>query len=238
MDDHAGSSGSADSVACPPEELEEKVSKRRKAAKLSEAPVVLPSVPPPAPPLSAPLGLEPAGLSSSSASASTSSSSSGGASSSSGAAASSSGAAASSSEQLGGRALDASGDGGGADGGVPPPLAPAPFDRRARKILWGPFQLAEVHSKGIKIGWGATCGAHTNDSDAAEVHPPACKKQITFGIDGLTDADLRVRMKRRPIAGMHMLDGTGNDRKHHVKINARELTEFEEADLDALAATL
>ena len=120
MDDHAGSSGSADSVACPPEELEEKVSKRRKAAKPSEAPVVLPLVPPPAPPLSAPVGLEPAGLASSSASASTSSSSSRAASSSSGAVASSSGAAASSSEQLGGRALDAGGDGGGADGGVPP----------------------------------------------------------------------------------------------------------------------
>jgi hypothetical protein len=108
--------------------------------------------------------------------------------------------------------------------------------RKNRSVPWGPFHIAEVwNTVGDKmIGWGATCGQHSNHGDVDQV----CKKMITFGESDFTSDDLRVRMKRWLVFGLGMDNTAGDARHQHVKENARKLVELSEEDLDNIAANL
>ena len=83
------------------------------------------------------------------------------------------------------------------------------------------FELALITLHGIPIGWGATCGRHKNDAD--QPRDPECKKQVTYGQDGLADTQCRSILKQWLLKGLDC-DGHANARKMHVKeIHARRL---------------
>lgn len=118
----------------------------------------------------------------------------------------------------------------------------APATRRKRQkvaIPWGnprfPFQLAPITERDVKIGWGATCYRHRNADDDAK--SPHCKKQITFGVEGLTDEACIRRLKLWLLAGFAIGIDSRTGRRDHVKIDARIMTdELTDAELDARLA--
>ena len=125
---------------------------------------------------------------------------------------------------------------------VPPPPAPHPVGRRprgrgggrgSRQIPWGPFSLAVVLSNGEQIGWGATCGMHSNSPEDRE----QCKKQITYGKEKWSDAQCILGLKRWLHWG-HTADFEDQPRKMHVKQTARRADGLDEATLDTWAASL
>ncbi len=136
---------------------------------------------------------------------------------------------------------------GGAEPLEPPPVPPPPVapreerrPRARRQIEWGPFSLASIWStvKDEQIGWGATCGCHVNGTDTPD--DPACKKQITYGREQLSDHECILKLKRWLHLGAHLSPEELGDmpRKKHVKIDARRLEEGDVATLDAWAASL
>lgn len=125
---------------------------------------------------------------------------------------------------LAGAASSSSGDagvpGGGGRGG-----------RQSRVEHWGPFQLAAVFSGSKQIGWGATCRRHTNLTDLPS--DPACKKQITFGREKLSDSECRKRLKRWLLLGVAIdTEATHTARADHVAMNCRILEEPSEECMD------
>lgn len=114
----------------------------------------------------------------------------------------------------------------------------------ARATPWGApdfdFKLAAVYSKGVQIGWGATCALHTNADDVPGVSP-ACKKQLVYGAEGLSDSECRVRLKLWLLAGLSIDLDSGSGRKDHVALNARTMvdeTDEERVDMMLPAAEL
>ena len=111
--------------------------------------------------------------------------------------------------------------------------------RGDRATPWGPFSLASVWSKGKQIGWGATCGRHSNPDDAD--HPSTqCKKMITYGEEGISDDVCILKWKRWLHFGYWMTAEELGDRPRtkHVSIGARTLEEGDVAIFDAWAASL
>ena len=90
-----------------------------------------------------------------------------------------------------------------------------------------------VLSDGEQIGWGATCGMHSNSPDDSE----QCKKQITHGKEKWSDAQGILGLKRWLHWGQ-TVDLEDQPRKRHVKQTARRADGMDEAALDAWAAYL
>jgi hypothetical protein len=98
-----------------------------------------------------------------------------------------------------------------------PDCGKAPAVPRAED--WGPFKVARVFSRGVPIGWGATCGRHTNVGDAN-----CCKKQIQYGAkDPLTDEQCVAKLKRWLISGFDIPTEGLASRKEHLNIEIRRL---------------
>lgn len=107
----------------------------------------------------------------------------------------------------------------------PPPRAEAGHDRArgprsepqaprgSRGSMWGPFMISQVMRDGAPIGWGLVCGRHTNSFDQA-----ACKKQLTYGRDGLTDAMCVSLLKQWALAGYSIPPDEGHGRYVHVTV--------------------
>lgn len=106
--------------------------------------------------------------------------------------------------------------------------------RQARGQEWGPFQLAQIFSGGVQIGWGCTCKRHLNCAPDNEVE---CKKQITFGKTKLSDAQCIIGLKRWLIAGFDVSPHGADSRSMHVAVDARHLADISfVGDLDAMLA--
>ncbi|CAK0835736.1 unnamed protein product [Prorocentrum cordatum] len=76
-----------------------------------------------------------------------------------------------------------------------------------------------VWSKGACVGWGATCGLHSNDSDKPDLK---CKTRIDFGVGGLSPEECQLRLKRWLIAGLAIEDvGNPAARADHLGLKAR-----------------
>ena len=112
--------------------------------------------------------------------------------------------------------------------------------RARRGVPWGaprwPFEIAPVYSQGAQVGWGATCKRHVDASDVPR-KSPCCKKQLTFGAEGLSDQECISRLKLWLLAGFDVDVDTEGARSDHVRVNAREMDEVStEAELDACLA--
>lgn len=115
--------------------------------------------------------------------------------------------------------------------------------RQARGIPWGapkfPFKLAQVFSRGAPIGWGATCFSHCDRCDTEGSVP--CKKQVTYGRQGRSDAECRRLLKLWLVAGFQIDPRCEDARRQHVRLDAPRLGRDDassEADLDRLVETL
>jgi hypothetical protein len=99
----------------------------------------------------------------------------------------------------------------------PPPPLPPPgpaHGRNARAVPWEGFQIAEVWTGGRHIGYGITCGRHPGTT--------SCKKQITFGIEGLTALQCQFALKRWLLRGMAAPPAPPVTRILHVGFSARD----------------
>ena len=96
------------------------------------------------------------------------------------------------------------------------------------------------------IGYGVTCGLHTNAN--GQFSSTACKKTIHIGKKGITEAEARQRLKRWLILGTVQADKLARDseRQSHVGMGGAGLSELAsekgwadlDADLDLLLAEL
>ena len=96
------------------------------------------------------------------------------------------------------------------------------------------------------IGYGVTCGLHTNANGQFSI--TACKKTIHIGKKGLTKAEARQREKGWLILGTVQADELARDseRQSHVGMGGAGLSELAsekgwadlDADLDLLLAEL
>ena len=118
-------------------------------------------------------------------------------------------------------------------------------------IEWwdGRFPFARIRSGKKLIGWGCTCGSHTN-ADGSQ-RGTACKKTVAIGALGLSEDDARKRLKRWVIMGhLHELDPL-RERASHIGIGGRYLEQLADtstvgssqwaeldADLDTMIANL
>ena len=87
-----------------------------------------------------------------------------------------------------------------------------------RGYQWGPWQLAEVHTGGKHVGWGATCGMHSNVGLTVE-----CKKSIRMG-PGLDSAECELRMKMWLLQGLFIdMESPTGQTDHDRGVNARTM---------------
>lgn len=106
---------------------------------------------------------------------------------------------------------------------VLPPEPPAPVlhgpprrPRVERGEPWGIFSVADIARDGIRVGWGATCGLHTNRGDLA-----TCKKTLSLGRD-LTNEQCIVQLKRWLLRGLEIPEnGSHSARLQHGDVDAR-----------------
>ena len=85
---------------------------------------------------------------------------------------------------------------------------------------WKGFLISRVVSRGEWVGLGASCLLHKNVGDGQST---VCQKQLTFGSEPLSVAEVELRLKRWLVAGkaISVLDGEG--RTKHRDIDARAL---------------
>lgn len=107
--------------------------------------------------------------------------------------------------------------------------------RGERGASWGPYSLATVVSKGIHIGWGASCGLHHN----AENPDTECKRQLSHGKRApMSDLECRSRLKAWLLMGKDIPPGPYS-REQHMLILPREIEPVpDEADLDRQASEI
>ena len=87
-----------------------------------------------------------------------------------------------------------------------------------RIIDWwdGRFPFAQIERKGVHIGWGVTCGLHSNANGKFNKTP--CKKTLTIGTKGMNQAEAMLRLKRWLVCAIfHPLD-PDEQRQSHVNI--------------------
>jgi hypothetical protein len=112
---------------------------------------------------------------------------------------------------------------------APPPPPPPPVERRARlprqDELWHGFVVSRVVSGTTgPIGWGIVCKRHSGD----------CKKQITHGVEELSDSVCKRSLKKWIIMGYDIDPDEPGAQKRHVRCaNLRVLDVPLTADLDA-----
>ena len=87
-------------------------------------------------------------------------------------------------------------------------------------------------SKGVCVGWGATCGRHTSVGERDDAR---CKTRLDFGVEGLTPEVCKLRLKRWLIAGIDVDDASDTARHEHLHLRARSFTEgLNAAECDAV----
>ena len=102
--------------------------------------------------------------------------------------------------------------------------------RQRRGAQWGPFNLAPIYTDGVKTGYGAICGLHSNADDAPNVY---CRKALTIG--ELSDEECRVRLKRWLLAGLHDDNWPeGQGRSMHLSLGGLRLVDFSLGDPEAV----
>ena len=102
--------------------------------------------------------------------------------------------------------------------------------RQRRGAQWGPFNLAPIYTDGVKTGYGAICGLHSNADDAPNIY---CRKALTIG--ELSDEECRVRLKRWLLAGLRDDDWPeGQGRSMHLSLGGLRLVDFSLGDPEAV----
>ena len=103
-------------------------------------------------------------------------------------------------------------------GAAPPPPPPPPpgprgdagsrKEKRAEK--WGPFTISAVYKRGVIVGWGANCNAHTNYLTPEVMHLRCCKQ--------VQGANARLWVMKWLLLGHGIIDDLGRDnRQQHVR---------------------
>ena len=120
----------------------------------------------------------------------------------------------------------------------------APGERIIETWGAGRFPFAQIESKGIHIGYGVTCGLHTNaDGYAAGT---ACKKTIS-GAEHLAlgEEEIKLRLKRWVAAGLVQHFEPPRERQGHINCGGKGLRDLGSdgswgdlghAELDAILA--
>ncbi len=113
----------------------------------------------------------------------------------------------------------------------PPPALPGGGHVGGRGARWPPtsaatpFKIAEIHSKGGHLGWGATCGCHINH-DRGETGALACKKALH-----LASPEGRHRVIQWLVAGLAIAEDAGLGRTQHLSMNPRDFALRPEEEL-------
>ena len=104
-------------------------------------------------------------------------------------------------------------------------------ERGARAQDWGCFQIAQIFRSNIQIGWGATCGRHSDAEDRASTR---CKKQLAYGhAHPLSDPECILALKNWLAAGFLIEADDAEGRSKHLARDPRSLhiyTTAEELD--------
>ena len=111
--------------------------------------------------------------------------------------------------------------------------------RTARSQHWGcpPWSVAKIYrnigERQQHVGWGATCGCHSDHQDARS-QQLICKKAL-FASATVSLDDARCLVKAWLLRGLTISRHAPAGRTEHVAVNARSLTYESEAALDAAA---
>lgn len=93
---------------------------------------------------------------------------------------------------------------------------------------WWRLSIATTFATGEHVGWGGTCGLHTDAASSLE-----CKRQLRFC--GESSDDTRCRIKTWLLAGFDIDPNAHNARSHHVSgKHPRHEALMHEEDLDAM----
>ena len=100
-----------------------------------------------------------------------------------------------------------------------------------RGFEWRGYQIAEVHNEGVHIGWGATCGMHSDVGGHL-----TCKKQITMGKGpSALSSDTCMRLMKQWLTEGHKIavDDPEGRRRHVLDEKPREYFPMTDAELEA-----
>ncbi len=114
---------------------------------------------------------------------------------------------------------------GGGGGGDPDPGGPDRGPRVARQERWGPFLLAEIWSRGVHVGFGATCGRHLNAGSQA-----VCKKQLRFC--ELSPEETKRLVKGWCLIGDEIPRDDVRGKSRHIDVDRRAIQLLSDAELD------
>ena len=108
------------------------------------------------------------------------------------------------------------------------PAGPAAHAKANERVVewWdGRFPFARIMGPGEQIiGWGVTCGLHTNADGRCAGTP--CKKSVTIGRSGLSELEAAKRLKRWLVtAQFHALE-PASERQSHVAKGGVQLREY------------
>ena len=88
------------------------------------------------------------------------------------------------------------------------------------------FNLGPIYSEGVRTGYGAICGLHSNSEDAPGIY---CRKALTIG--DLSEEDCRLRLKRWLLAGLNDDDWPEDQaRSRHLSLGGLRLVDFSVGD--------
>ena len=91
---------------------------------------------------------------------------------------------------------------------------------------FGINSIAAIQRGGVHIGFGITCKRHKNCTDGPGV---ICKKSITIGNSGISDAEAKRRLKRWFIAGSPAFEADWDpavQRTSHLNAGGVQLVDF------------
>ena len=92
------------------------------------------------------------------------------------------------------------------------------------------FNLGPIYSEGVRTGYGAICGLHSNSEDAPGIY---CRKALTIG--DLSEEDCRLRLKRWLLAGLKDDDWPEDQaRSRHLSLGGLRLVDFSVGDPESV----
>ena len=92
------------------------------------------------------------------------------------------------------------------------------------------FNLGPIYSEGVRTGYGAICGLHSNSEDAPGIY---CRKALTIG--DLSEEDCRLRLKRWLLAGLNDDDWPEDQaRSRHLSLGGLRLVDFSVGDPESV----
>jgi len=97
--------------------------------------------------------------------------------------------------------------------------------RHRRGEQGGVFNLGPIYSEGVRTGYGAICGLHSNSEDAPGIHG---RKALTIG--DFSEEDCRLRLKRWLLAGLNDDDWPENQVRSRLSLGGLCLIDFSVAD--------